>query len=392
MNSGRILYISGLIRKSILKQITLEEQSVLDEWLRESPRNQALFEKYHRPGFLQSVDPGKDLAEAEIAYALFKKKTIHKPIRRSILLWRYAAAASFVAFVCLSSFLYWNMNKVMNQVSGDTMVVNKKSLEVRSDSADVLLLTSDGRSIPMSHAQGMMTVSSGTIKVGNELIDGNEESSVAKQEVVYNTLKILRGKRFKMQLSDGTIVWLNADSEITFPNRFEEENRIVSVKGELFFEVAENKKHPFIVETKKGNVRVLGTAFNICCYENETPRTTLVRGKVEYSLGDKSVILKPGQQCSVTHDDLVVTNVDTYEYTSWIDEKIIFKEKRLEEIMTILSRMYNIDIVYEDSSLKNLSFTGAFKLYEHLEDIVQMIEDCGRIHIEQQKQQLIIRK
>ena len=186
-----------------------------------------------------------------------------------------------------------------------------------------------------------------------------------------------------MQLSDGTLVWLNADSEITFPSSFDGKERKVMAKGELFFDVAENKSHPFIVETPIGKIRVLGTAFNVHCYKDEMPMTTLVRGKIAYSLGKDSVILSPGQQCRVQDNKLSVREVDTYEYVSWIDEVLVFKDKELNEILNTLSRLYDVEIYYENPELKRLPFTGSFKQYEHLDKIIQMIEECGLIHIKQ---------
>ena len=219
-----------------------------------------------------------------------------------------------------------------------------------------------------------------------------EDRQMFLAEVVYNTLKILRGKRFKMQLSDGTLVWLNADSEITFPSNFDGKERKVLAKGELFFDVTENKSQPFIVETPTGNIRVLGTAFNIHCYEDEVPMTTLVRGKIAYSLGKESVILAPGQQCRVEDNKLSVREVDTYEYVSWIDEVLVFKDKELDEILSTLSRLYDVDIYYENPELKRLPFTGSFKQYEHLDKIIRMIEDCGLLRIKQDGKTLTISK
>lgn len=394
MNSNQIVYISGLIKKSLLGEMDPEERKVLDQWLEESPRHRELFEKYREPDFLLSIDKREDLRESEIAYSLFMKKLDLKPRPARFMLKRYMAVASLIAFVCTASFLiYWYTGRDSEVMKTDhRSVTTIHSQKTEEKTADALLLTADGESIPMSNSQETITVSSGSIKMGSQLLVTEKETKVAQQKVVYNTLKILRGKRFKLQLCDGTMVWLNAESEITFPNYFEGANRTVSVKGELLFDVTENKSQPFIVNTQQGNIRVLGTVFNVHCYENEMPATTLVRGKIEYSLGERSVVLLPGQQCRVSGSHLTVVDVDTYEYTSWIDEIISFNNKKLEEIMNTLSRLYDVTVSYENPSLKNLPFTGAFKQYEHLEDIVQMIEECGLIRIEQRERELIIKK
>lgn len=388
-----MIIVSELIRKKVLGIITPEEREELECWLAESPRYRELLEKYERPEFLASFDPEKDRMEAEEAYMRWMNARQRKSGSRILFFRRWSVAAALVALMGVSLFFFYRIterrewqNRIYSErLSDEPMPESDETL------ADALLLTADGRRIPMSESKKVMTVSAGAIKQGDRLIAVEEKNS-GSPEVVYNTLKILRGKRFKMQLSDGTKVWLNSESEITFPNRFEGSNRMVSVKGELLFEVTEDKSRPFIVNTGHGVVRVLGTAFNVHCYDNETPMITLVRGKIRYSLGNRSVDLEPGQQCRVNDDGLTVVNVDTYEYTAWVDEVITFKNKRLEELMNVLGRLYDVEIVYEAPSLKELPFTGAFRQYEQLDEILRMIEESGLIHIDREGWKLIIGK
>lgn len=393
MNNRHLIYIATLIRKSISGEITLEEKRQLEDWLDESARHRELFDKYNNPDFLASVDIEKDMEEAQEAYVNFMQRLKPaKPVRRIV--WnRYVAAAALIAFVCASAiFVYMYDGGKPHSPAGLAVVPVQQMDIVPADSTDILLITASGEKIPVQSSQKMLSVSSGTIKIDEQPIEEYAQMKTAPAEVVYNTLKILRGKRFKMQLSDGTLVWLNADSEITFPSNFDGKERKVLAKGELFFDVTENKSQPFIVETPTGNVRVLGTAFNIHCYEDEVPMTTLVRGKIAYSLGKESVILAPGQQCRVEDNKLSVREVDTYEYVSWIDEVLVFKDKELDEILSTLSRLYDVDIYYENPELKRLPFTGSFKQYEHLDKIIRMIEDCGLIRIKQDGKTLTISK
>lgn len=391
MGNNRMIIVSELIRKKILGIITSEEQKELERWLADSPRCRELLEKYERPEFLASFDPEKDRMEAEEAYEKWTNTGKQKSGKKIIFFKRWSVAAALVALVGLSSFFfYWIMERraLQNRIYTERLMDDNLP-EINETQADALLLTADGKRIPMNQSKSVMTVSAEAIKQGEQLITEEKDNS---PEVVYNTLKILRGKQFKMQLSDGTKVWLNSDSEITFPNRFDGPDRMVSVKGELLFEVPEDKAHPFIVNTEHGVVRVLGTAFNVHCYDDETPMITLVRGKIRYSLGSQSVELTPGQQCRVNDDRLTVVNVDTYEYTAWVDEVITFKNKRLEELMNILGRLYDVTIAYEEPSLKELPFTGAFKQYEQLDEIIRMIEESGLIHIDRKGQEILVRK
>lgn len=393
MNNRHLIHIAALIRKSILGEITLEEKKLLEDWLDESARHRELFDKYNNPDFLSSIDLEKDMVESQEAYSNFMQRLKPvKPVRRIV--WnKYVAAAVLIAFVCASAIFVYMYDGGKPHSPSELAVVDVLQTDtVPADSTDILLITASGEKIPVQSSQKMLSVLYGSIKIGEQSIGEEAQAKAAPTEVVYNTLKILRGKRFKMQLSDGTLVWLNADSEITFPSSFDGKERKVMAKGELFFDVAENKSHPFIVETPIGKIRVLGTAFNVHCYKDEMPMTTLVRGKIAYSLGKDSVILVPGQQCRVKDNKLSVREVDTYEYVSWIDEVLVFKDKELNEILSTLSRLYDVDIYYENPDLKRLPFTGSFKQYEHLDKIIRMIEECGLIHIKQDGKTLTISK
>lgn len=393
MNNRHLIHIAALIRKSISGEITLEEKKLLKDWLDESARHRELFDKYNNPDFLSSIDLEKDMVESQKAYSNFMQRLKPvKPVRRIV--WnKYVAAAVLIAFVCASAIFVYMYDGGKPHSPSELAVVDVLQTDtVPADSTDILLITASGEKIPVQSSQKMLSVLYGSIKIGEQSIGEEAQAKAAPTEVVYNTLKILRGKRFKMQLSDGTLVWLNADSEITFPSSFDGKERKVMAKGELFFDVAENKSHPFIVETPIGKIRVLGTAFNVHCYKDEMPMTTLVRGKIAYSLGKDSVILAPGQQCRVKDNKLSVREVDTYEYVSWIDEVLVFKDKELNEILSTLSRLYDVDIYYENPDLKRLPFTGSFKQYEHLDKIIRMIEECGLIHIKQDGKTLTISK
>lgn len=393
MNNRHLIHIAALIRKSISGEITLEEKKLLEDWLDESARHRELFDKYNNPDFLSSIDLEKDMVESQEAYSNFMQRLKPvKPVRRIV--WnKYVAAAVLIAFVCASAIFVYMYDGGKPHSPSELAVVDVLQTDtVPADSTDILLITASGEKIPVQSSQKMLSVLYGSIKIGEQSIGEEAQAKAAPTEVVYNTLKILRGKRFKMQLSDGTLVWLNADSEITFPSSFDGKERKVMAKGELFFDVAENKSHPFIVETPIGKIRVLGTAFNVHCYKDEMPMTTLVRGKIAYSLGKDSVILAPGQQCRVKDNKLSVREVDTYEYVSWIDEVLVFKDKELNEILSTLSRLYDVDIYYENPDLKRLPFTGSFKQYERLDKIIRMIEECGLIHIKQDGKTLTISK
>lgn len=191
------------------------------------------------------------------------------------------------------------------------------------------------------------------------------QSGKAEGEVTgYNTVVVPRGGEYRLVLADGTIVWLNSDSELKFPVAFTGAKRRVFLKGEAYFDVAKNPDLPFVVDVARMEVEVLGTQFNINAYrEGGVFQTTLVSGKVQvYDLRKaEHVILLPNQQARVKDGHLSVLDVDASEYTSWREGKFYFESEPLLEIVAQLERWYDIDFFFSREELKNYEFTGVIR-------------------------------
>ena len=177
-----------------------------------------------------------------------------------------------------------------------------------------------------------------------------------------------------MLLDDGTRVWVNAESRVKYPVRFSEKERIVSVKGEAYFDVTKNAQ-PFIVETDFGKVKVLGTSFGVRVYADEAALTTLVSGKVKFTNNKgKSVELTPGEQAVASLEGtLTKRNVNLEEYVGWKDGWYIFKEKRLEEVMLTLSRWYGVTVFYQNPQVKDIRFSGNLKRYNSINTFLEVL-------------------
>ena len=161
-----------------------------------------------------------------------------------------------------------------------------------------------------------------------------QETTVSTQ-----TLQTPRGKDFKIVLSDGTEVWLNAESTLTYPSRFHGAQRIVELDGEAYFKVAKDSARPFIVRSGKLETQVLGTSFNFRNYIHSTPHVTLVEGRVLVTGHDTSVTLHPNEDAQIGDDGTIrVTQVDPRSYTAWVDGYFYFDNASLEEIMRELGR------------------------------------------------------
>ena len=185
-----------------------------------------------------------------------------------------------------------------------------------------------------------------------------------------------------MTLADGTRVWLNSESELHFPLQFGGEQRIVQLTGEAYFEVAKDAAHPFVVEVCDSKIQVLGTGFNVRSYSEEGQIvTTLVEGAVCFESIEDRVILKPGEQSILDKvGQLQKRVVEVYPFVAWKEGRFIFRKQRLEDIMVMVSRWYNVEVYFEDDESKEITFSGGMMRYEGFEALMKMIETGGSIN------------
>ena len=198
----------------------------------------------------------------------------------------------------------------------------------------------------------------------------------------------------KTILPDGSEVWLNALSSLTYPQRFTEKERRVQLSGEAYFKVTSDKKHRFNVETpQKMVVSAYGTEFNVNAYESEaTHEVTLASGQVEVSseIGSKAtetLVVDEKAILQVKTGNIHVVTADTYVETAWKDGKMVFRREKLDKIVTRLSRKFGVDIRLEGDRIKEYEYTATFT-EETLEDILDLLKRSAPItySISKQKQ------
>jgi ferric-dicitrate binding protein FerR (iron transport regulator) len=212
-----------------------------------------------------------------------------------------------------------------------------------------------------------------------------------------NTLSTARGETYRVRLPDSTAVWLNAASSLKFPVSFSgKKTRSVELSGEAYFEVFEDKAHPFVVRTDQQEVRVLGTHFNVSSYPDELyASTTLVEGAVNVSrpaLPDaKTILLKPGQRSLLRSGNLEVSNVDTQEAIAWKNGDFMFKNEHIESIMRKLSRWYDIEVSYE-GDMSDLIFIGVVSRSKNISAVLKIMESTGNIHFKIEGRRVTIRR
>lgn len=308
-----------------------------------------------------------------------------------------AAAASIVFALSTSIYLLLdnNQDKLDNRVSSvENQTFDKKAPKVTQAS----IILENGNVICVD------SLSKGNIKAaeGVEIVklnDGHLQYIGFTETVTNNTLLNPRGSDVvSINLSDGTKIWLNASSQITYPTSFDSNERKVELIGEAYFEVANNKGKPFIVNVNnKIDVKVLGTEFNIKAYDDEASvNATLISGSVE--ILDKksqdrslSVILKPGQQGYMDEKgELLVKNVDINESIAWKKGIFYFSDASLESIMKSLARWYDVEIEYINSDLKKLKFGAVISRRENISAITNLLKITGTVDFEITEDKIIV--
>ncbi|WP_341835430.1 FecR domain-containing protein [Chitinophaga pollutisoli] len=340
-----------------------------------------LLDAYYDSMRQQSADaPGAEEEESlrkEMLAKVYANAGIEAPVTPVRRLWvRRAAAAA--AVVVMAGAAWW-----MFQPAKPEVAMRVKPAAVPQPGKDVATLTlANGQVVVLGDSAAVIPASQGgaAIAMGGDALIYKEEGDVDAAPV-FNTLKTPTGGKFRLTLSDGTKVWLNAASSIRYPARFTGAERKVAVTGEAYFEVNKSEAYPFVVEVNEtATVRVLGTAFNVSAYSND-PRivTTLVTGKVQFAAGGAPVTLRPAQQAVSGADGKVtVQPADINAATAWKDGYFRFNGADIKTIMRQLERWYNIETEYQ-GNIQHL-FVADIPRDAQLAEILRLLEMTGRVH------------
>lgn len=225
------------------------------------------------------------------------------------------------------------------------------------------------------------------------LVAPAEQLEEKAPQVIYATTSI--GENKTITLSDGTRVTLNANTVFSYPEKFSEKSREVSLRGEAFFDVAHNPEKPFKVATGNGmNIQVLGTVFNVKSYpEDQNVETTLVSGKVKVveEQNQKTVVLAPSQRATYVKDadKLIVDNVQTTKYTSWREGRLIYDETPIRQVISDLKRKYKVEISVESPGIMDYRYTGEFNNLD-IEQILDLFEVSSPILYKMRNNQITL--
>lgn len=374
--------IISLIRRDLREELSPAEKEVLSNWAASDPaysqllhavRNeQWLSEELKNYAALQEAEASSDrmlqLIQQGIQPAAAPVRTIH-PFKKWI------AAAAIVTVFSAVAYL------VLRPDGGSK---TQQVADIDPGSSKATLTLSNGDRIELN-------TGGGGIVTGNEIIRYADSSMLAvtppeASAVAFNTLSTPKGGQYRIVLPDGTRVWLNAETTLKYPGKFAIDHRTVELEGEAFFEVAQKHHQPFMVKTKAQELQVLGTAFNINAYPDETfTSTTLAEGSVQVrNLATAEVNkLQPGTQSEVSGQRTIIRQADVFSATAWKEGLFSFRNATVADLMKQLRRWYGVDVEFEgkmpDMRIngevdRNMSASKVFEVLDYL-DIQFRIEE-----------------
>lgn len=374
---------ASLMRKYLLGETNEAEERALHTLLAEKPALQKV---------LAELQNSEKLKQAFLTHEQFSAKEGHDDFMKRInaspsakrtrrIGWHVWAAAAAVVLTFGAS-LYFALSDRANQgrtiieagqqmaqltmSNGKTINMNRKEVKMELDGVNV------------SYQKGVLTYTLAQPEEDAEKTNATQPEQIQKPDepktVSNNELIIPNGAENSIRLSDGTVVVLNAGSRLIYPVKFTKKNRVVTLEGEGYFQVKHNPGRPFIVQTKQGNITVLGTTFNVNTYNNQC-YTTLVNGRVNFTGTNREEFqLNPGEQTIATASGVTKRTVDVTEYTGWASGEYTFNNRRLDDIMQIIKRWYNVDVYYDNLNLCGIKYSGSLKRNVPINEFLDALE------------------
>lgn len=386
-------HILTLIAAYTNNEISEKQFGDLQEWLQKSPDNIEIFSAYLKfykksrgIGFSESINSEK--AWEEILTKLknplikipseniVKKRFINKP-------WVKYVSLTCIVVITITA-IFFNQQHNNQPIILEPVIVNN-TIEVGSDKAKLTL--EDGVEIILEKGNNYKTEK---VKSNGEEIVYQpkvKESSVEKQTIAYNYLTIPRGGQFQITLSDNTKIWLNSESQLKYPVTFinGESRQVELIYGEAYFDVSpssENNGTDFKVIHNAQEIQVLGTEFNVKAYSDETNiYTTLIEGVVAIYADNVNETLKPNEQANIDTltNAISIYNVDVNDEVAWKNGVFSFDRKSLKNIVKVISRWYDVDVVFSNKDLESEKFIGKINKSSKIEDILSVFKSTGKI-------------
>ncbi len=368
-------------------EATEAELREIDQWYEDAASDEKYAEGMSNSEKLQAKSKMLQRINSTIYQEAVPVKRIN-PYQR----WSKLVIAAVILFIAGGGLFFYQQNK--NSISDQQVLAGK----IAPGSNKAILTLANGQKINLNDAvNGQLATQSG-MRI-SKTANGQLVYEVAKDglpvsgKAQYNTIEVPVGGQWQAILADGSHVWLNALSSITFPTAFTGKERRVEIKGEAYFEIAHNKAMPFRVSSLGQTVEVLGTHFNVMAYADEKViKTTLLEGSVKIFKGGKTQLLKPGEQAQVSDHAIKVTgDVDMEDVVAWKNGYFKFADN-LESTMNKIARWYNVEVVYEGRPDNSLTFGGEVSRTRNIRDVLNIMEYTGKVHFKIEGRRILVKK
>lgn len=369
------IILARKISKYLLHQREPSNHQDVENWGKQGNKQQQLLDELNQKHYFAQKAAKRKEVEEKYTWDDFVATQRKKARRRKIQFMRYAASIILILAAGSGILVYYFPKPEMPVVTVAPILI--------PGSMKASLVLGDGKEISLND-QLTITEKDGTI------IRNNESGELAYQKrteqdttLQYNTLRVPRGGEYRLTLADGTKVWINSESELSYPTQFSANKREVYLKGEAYFEIAPNKQQPFFVNSNRILVRATGTAFNVMAYQDEPElQVTLVEGGVNIEENLKVISkLTPNHQFSLNkaNGQFSVISVDPRSATVWKNGRFYFDNEMLASIIRKLSRWYNVEIQCVDPEITQYKFSGEIRKYEDASQVLNMLKLTNEI-------------
>ena len=363
-----------IIERKLEGVLSSDEEIRFREWVEASEKNEVYFHKletfYKENGFVKEIT-GQDV---DMSWGKFTEqlKEEKRRKRRTLRYWAISGvAACLLVGVLISTWM-----------GGDNSVLSEETKTIVAGGSKAVLWLSNGEKVELeNNVDELKEASVRIVNSGSVLSYEKNQDTVLKGRVM-NKVETPRGGEYGITLADGTRVYLGALSKIEYPVAFDGAKRVVKASGEVYFDVARDTAHPFVVEMTNLDVEVLGTSFNVRDYADEDyVEATLVSGKIKVNAGKESCILEPNYQAVLDkkNNTLETKEVDVSEFVDWKSGKLNVRNRRLEDILNRLSKWYDVYVFYVNEEAKDIRFYANIDRYSDMNELLDKSEKTGQV-------------
>ena len=361
-----------------------EGRFAVEQWLNDSQENKKIYYQLEKDALFIRWANREQKVHVEDRKAMLFRQIRRARIRKI----GFRVAASVAVLVALGGvYLFMSTPTKEDMLAENTPIIRANHPQAR-------LVLSTGEVIDLTKNTDNIVEKDGSVVAidTNKALVYNQSENVEVEKPIYNKVIVPRGGEFFLTLSDGTGVWLNAESELEYPVKFTSGERHVKLKGEAYFSVKKDTTKPFFVTSYR--LRVYGTEFNMNTYHKERIQVVLVNGAVGFRANASTPErrLKPNQlgEANEVTGEVEIKDVDVYSYIAWKNQDVVFVNERLESIMEKIERWYDVSVFFQNDSLKDVRFYGNVQRYADIRDLLFFLEKTSDVRFSVKDRTIIV--